>query len=358
MLNWRLFIVVVVAASYGNLPEASAKPFELKHVSADARWLGHLDFDAMRDSTVVQKMMEQQKHKARMAFMAKMLGMDPEQDLHGMTFYGNEVGKHTGVMLLHAKVDQGRVLNMAKMIPSREVEKHGDHEIHHWTHKSRHGSKSHKSRKVAAAFYGDEWILFASSVDLLKQAVDVLDGEAASLTDDSALAGKVPAGTTMLMRAEGLSDAKLPEKCKLAKQTKSFRFVTGEHNGQSFYRSRATMTSDEVAGQVKELVEGVRALGQLHVGDNEVGKRLVNDLRIKHSGATVTVLWKGSANDVWTVIETHKKFFKEKMAKHRKRHGHHGHHRHGDWKKRWHDHYKDKQKGKPKQKEVPPEEDF
>ncbi|HUS39033.1 MAG TPA: hypothetical protein VMX74_06265 [Pirellulales bacterium] len=353
MLNWRLLIAVVLTAVCGNLPDASAKPLDLKDVSADASWLGHLDFDAMRESTVVQKMMEQQKHKKRMAFAAKMLGMNPEQDLHGMTFYGNETGKHTGVMILHAKVDRDRVMGMAKMIPSREVTKHREHEIHQWTHKSRHGSRN---RTVAAAFYGDEWIVFASSIDLLKTAVDVLDGKAPSLTNDSSLAGNIPAGTTMLMRAEGLSDAELPDKCKLARQTKSFRFVTGEHDGQSFYRSRAEMTNKEVASQVQELVEGLRALGQIHVGDNESGRKLVDDLRVKTNGTTVSVLWKGPASDVWTMIETHKKIFKEKMEKYRKRHGD-GHHDH--WHKRWHDRYKDKKKGEPKkEKGVAPEEDF
>lgn len=353
MLNWRLLNAVVLATVCGLVTDASAKPLDLKHVSADARWLGHLDIDAMRESIVVQKMMQQQKHKARMAFVAKMLGINPEKDLHGITFYGNEIGKHTGVMLLHAKADRDRMMSMAKMLSNREVTKYRQHEIHHWMRKSRHGSRN---RTVAAAFYGDQWIVFASSVDLLKQAVDVLDGEAPSLRNDSPLAGNIPAGTTMLMRIEGLSDGKLPDKCKLARQTKSFRFVTGEHDGESFYRSRAKMTNEEVSRQVKELVEGVRALGQIHVGENEIGKKLVNDLRVKTEGTTVTVLWKGSANDVWTMIETHKKIFKEKMEKYGKRYGR-GHHSH--WHKRWSDHYQGKKRGeRDKEDRVPPEEDF
>ena len=193
MLNWRILMAVVLTAAGGFLADASAKPLDLKNVSAEAHWLGHLDFDAMRESTFVQKMMEQQKHKARLAFVAKYLGMNPEEDLHGMTFYGSEIGKHTGVMLLHAKVDRERIMNLAKMLTNPEITKHRQHEIHHWTRKSRHGSRDHT---FATAFYGDDRIVFASSVDLLKQAVDVLDGEASSLTNDSRLAGNIPAGTT------------------------------------------------------------------------------------------------------------------------------------------------------------------
>jgi hypothetical protein len=336
-------LIVVLGIAIG----VQAAPLDLKHVSEDAAWLCHVDLDAVRASTVVQKAMEKHKNDARMAMCGKMLGMDLKKDLHGMTFYGKEIGKHKGVMILHAKVNQDRIMAMAKMLPNRQVTAHGDHQLHCWTHKSRHSSKT---RTVAGAFYGDETIVMASSVDELKLAVDVLDGKAPSLTEHSALAGNVPPGTTMLMRVEGVSEADLPDKCKLAKQTKSFRFVTGEHDGESFYRSRSEMTNEEIVGQLKEILEGLRALGYIHVGDNEVGKNMVDAFRIKADGTTLTVLWKAPADDVWAMIEAHKKIFEEKMKKHRQRHGWGGHHR-------WH-HRGGYKKAEPKKKDVPPEEDF
>src|SRR4029079_6202613 len=105
----------------------------------------------------------------------------------------------------------------------------------------------------AAVFHGDANLVIASSVDEAKAALDVLDGKAASAAADGPLAGNVPPGTTVLFRATDISKVDL--KCcnsKVAKQTESFRFVTGEHEGQSFYRSRSTMTNDAVVGQLKE----------------------------------------------------------------------------------------------------------
>ena len=37
------------AVSLGLMAAASAAPLDLNHVSADATWLGHVDFDAMRE---------------------------------------------------------------------------------------------------------------------------------------------------------------------------------------------------------------------------------------------------------------------------------------------------------------------
>lgn len=335
--------VVSFAVLLGMAASAVAAPLDLKHVSADATWLGHVDFDAMRKSIVVQKYMEQYKDSGRLAIAKKMLGMDPEKDLHGMTCYGKEIGKHKGVMILHAKVDRERVMGMAKMLPGYQVADYRDHKLHSWTHKPRHGSESNT---VAAAFHGDQWVVLASSVDELKQAVDVLEGKQPSLTGDSPLSGNIPAGTTMLMRLEGVSTAKLPEKCKVAKQTQSFRFVAGEHEGMSFYRARAVMTNETVVGQVREIVEGLKALGQIHVGDNKTGQKLVDALKVKTDGTKLTIAWSAPANDVWTIVDAHKKIFEERM----KRHGW-GCCAYGKCEKC-------RQKEMPKKKQVLPEDDF
>jgi len=161
----------------------------------------------------------------------------------------------------------------------------------------------------------------------------------------------------MLMRAEGINTADLPDKLKVVKQTKSFRFVTGEHDGESFYRARAVMTNEDIAGHGKEIVEGLKALGYIHVGNNETGKKLVDGLRIKTSGTTLTILWSASADDVWAIIDAHRKIFAERMKKHsQQRRGWGGQ---TDWRSRWSRGRSDwGKKPAPKKDEVPKEEDF
>jgi hypothetical protein len=248
-----------------------------------------------------------------MAMVQAMIGMNPEQDLHGATMYGSKVGEEQGVMILDARMDQKRVGDMLRKAGSPKEGAYGERKYMEMEHKPRHRSEP---MRLAVAFLEGNLIVAASSVDDLKSALDVIDGKAASLTPSSSLAGAVPPGTTMLMRVEGIRDAAgQRDCCKLAKQAESFRFVTGEYEGQAFYRARAEMTNPKVAAQLQEVVEGMRALGQLHVGDNEVGLRLVNDLRVKTDGGELTVLWKGSAEEVWAIVEAHKKIFAEKKAK-------------------------------------------
>src|SRR5262249_19175222 len=154
----------------------------------------------------------------------------------------------------------------------------------------------------AGAYHKTEGIVIASSVEELKTALDLIDGKGESLSSDSPLAGRVPAGTTVMGRVSGISDAKLPGNCALAKQTKSVRFSTGEHDGQSFFRAQVTMTNSEVVGQLKTVVEGGRALAQLGAED-DLDKRLISGLKVSTTEKALTVLWSGSANDVWEKIE-------------------------------------------------------
>lgn len=320
---------------------ASAAPLELKQVAAGAKWLGHVDFDAVRESIVVQKAMAKhmEKHKnaeVHFKMIQALVGMDPRTDLHGATFYGTQIGKHTGVMILHAKLDQKKLSAWAEKIPGRQAAEHGEHKISSWTKK--HGEHSHT---LASCWYGDDRLVIASSVDELRTALDVLDGKSAGVGDDSSLAGPVAPGATVLGRVSGVAEAELKCKNPVAKQTKSFRFVVGESNGKSYFRARAEMTNTEVVGQMKEIVEGGQSLARLCSGDNELKLRMVNGLNVDPDGATLTLAWSGSAEDVWQQLEVASRKWEAHMAKMREHGGRHG----------WHGH---RHEGKPDEKKDAP----
>ncbi len=323
----RLVVGVALSGIFAVGFQALAVPLNMKQVSDDARWVGHVDFDAMRDSVVVKKAIKKHmaRHKnaeAHLKMAQAMIGIDPRQDLHGATFYGKQVGKHTGVMILHARLDRAKVQGWAEKIPGREASEYGSHKISSWT--IRRGEHSHA---LASAWFGDEHLVLASSVDELKAALDVLDGKAGSIGSDNPLAGRVPDGTTLLLRVTGIATAELPCKNPAARQTESVRLVLGEHQGESFFRARATMTNTEVVGQVHEIVKGGQALARLCSGDNDLKLRLVNGLRVKPDGNDLTLLWKGSAEDVWQHLEAESKKWEAKLAKmceHRRKHGDHG----------------------------------
>lgn len=322
MMRWKL--LAAIGSPFFAAFSASAEPLDVAHVGADAAWVAHLDVDAVRASTVVQRAWEKMLAKdrgaeARLAMAKTLLGMDLAHDIHGMTFYGTQIGKHEGVALIFADMDAERLSALSAALPGREAAEHGECEIHSW--------KKH-NKTMAAAFHSPSLLVIGSSVDAVRSALDVLNGEAAHLEGDSPLAGNIPAGTTFLMRAEGLADAELHSRAPIAKQLESLRLASGEADGTSFMRARFRMMNRDAAELALQAVHGWQAQGALLCPD-ELGRTFIAALRPKLEDQTLTLLWSASADDVWQAMEQLEKTISKKRMAHRNRHGKHRDQAHG-----------------------------
>lgn len=295
--------------------ETSAAPLEIKQVAANAKWLAHVDVDAVRASTVVQRAWKKglDRHKdaeTKLGVVRTMLGMDPTKDIHGMTFYGVQPGKPGGVAIIAATMNSDRIIGLAAAIPGRKTTKHGDRDVHSW--------EMH-SKTIAAAFHGKDLLVIGDSADQVGAALDVIDGHSAGLAADAPLAGNIPVGTTFLLRAQGIADAQLRCKAPVVKQIESLRMVTGEHDGTSFFRVRLNMTNPEVTELGLQAVKGWQAQGNLLCPD-ELGRKFINAVNPKANGQTLMLLWSASADDVWQGMQQ----MEQAIAKHMARRKHHG----------------------------------
>ena len=135
-----LGVGLALAAGLGFVAAARAEPLNLAQVPADAKWVGHVDVDAVWASTVVKKAwkkgLELRKDaQARLDKLRERIGMDITKDVHGLTAYGKEPGKETGVLIVHAKLDQKFLLDKAEKAPDHKVEKFESYDLHSWTAK-------------------------------------------------------------------------------------------------------------------------------------------------------------------------------------------------------------------------------
>ena len=133
-----LSLVVAIVLGWAGLGQAA--PLDVKHVCAHAKWVAHLDVDAVRDSAVVQKAYDEcmKKHpEAAKAFdVAKvMMGMDLRKDMHGITAYGPQICKPIGIVIVLADMDQKVLEDKAKLGPDYMLTTYGNFKLHSWTHK-------------------------------------------------------------------------------------------------------------------------------------------------------------------------------------------------------------------------------
>jgi hypothetical protein len=305
---------MAMAVVLGLATIGRAEPLALKQVAADAKWVMHVDVDALWASAVVQKAYRKclEMHKdaeKKMDMVCGMVGMDPRKDLHGITVYGKDTNKEHGVMIVHANVNQKLLLQMVAKAADHKATAYGSYELHSWTHK---GGKK-ESHTVVGTFYKPNIMVFAGSDGAVKAALDVLDGKAGGITGrESPLAGRTLPGSILVARASAI-DPKT--QCPVLKQTDSFRVALGEDKGQSFYRARLVMKSTGVVEQVKAIVEGFRAMVSLQHGSDAQAMKLVNTLKVSSDGTKLNIRWSASTDDVWAAIEKAAKKWAEQKGK-------------------------------------------
>ena len=312
----RVF-VTAVAALLAMATIGHAEPLDLKKVAADAKWVMHVDVDAMRHSVVIDKAYKKcmEMHKEAAEHMDKlpgMIGMDPRKDLHGITVYGKDLDKRKGVLILHADVNQKLLKEKAAKAPDHKVAKCGDYEVHSWTMKCHKGTQT-----VNGAFFKPNVMVFGSSQEAVEAALAVLAGKSPDITGGgSPLARRALPGSMFIARAVTV-DPKT--RCPILKQADLYRIALGENDGKSFYRAQLNMKSTEAVAQVKAITEGFRAMLSLSKGTDANILKLIDGLKVADKGKTLTISWSAKTDDVWAAIEK----AAQKMSEHKWKGGGH-----------------------------------
>ena len=281
-----------------------AAPLDGKQVAADAKWVAHVDLDTVKTGALAKKALNwwlgNDLVKQRLAAVKLFTGVDLTKDLHGVTFYGSRLAQNTGVVIVHAQFDKSRLAEIVRHKPDYRTADYTHHTLHTWTEKK--GTLD--EHVVTGCIFDPELLIVGRDPTEVKAALDVLDGKAAALAgSDSPLADKVPEGAVVMACVTGLSEAAIPLKSPVVKQTELFWAALGEQGEEVFVRMKLVATSDEAAGQIEDIVRGFRATALLQHGSNENAKKIIKQLKVTTSQRTVHLEWRAAAADVWRLIE-------------------------------------------------------
>lgn len=301
----RSRVVLAIAVVMGFVAVVRAEPLNLGQVSAEAKWAAHLDVDALMASTLVKKahekmLKEHPEAESHLGMLRDMWKFDPTKDLHGITIYGRQLKKDTGVALVHAKVDRERLVDKAKQAPDHRMSKYGKYELHSWMHAK--GSKH--QRPMAGAFYSSDVMVFGGSAEEVMAALDVLDGTKPNFAaKEPSLSSAIPPGAILVAGVTGLGDAKLPCKSPLAKEVDLLAIVIGENQGQVFVQGKLTAKKPEIAEQMKTVAEGALAMAALTHSDDAEAVKLIEAARMAVNDKAVELQWTAPVDAVWAEAE-------------------------------------------------------
>ncbi len=300
-------VVGLLLCAAGGLP---AEPFHPQRVSAEAKWLVHVDADAMRGSLVVDAGYQRYKEKCKAIsrqieeLRTACRVFDPTKDLKAVTFYGTRFNADAGVAIVQATFSETvlKTLHEAvQRLPDYKSSRHRQYELHAWTHAK--GTKH--ERNLIGVYVSPDLMLFGSSPDEVAAALDVLDGVRPSLGVSSPLAAATPVGALVVVRLAALSAVKLPIQSPILKRIEMLGLTCGESHREAYLTVHAETQDAKAAGEVQAAIDSALNAALLATEDYELSE-LINAVQVSRRGKAVTVDVRGPAQLGW--------FFLEKIA--------------------------------------------
>lgn len=311
-------MVVVLSLAWTMVAQAGA--LKLEQIADNAQWLAHVDVDAMRASPVTKDFCDDclkdwPAARENLDEFREKCGFSLCKDLQGITLYGTKIAPKNNVVIVKAAFDKQAAIDRLKKIACPETSQHNDHTLYAWTKLQR----TKYARKVALAFFQEDTIVLASGVDLLKQALDTLDGKAPHLAGkDSPLAANVPDGTIFLARADGLENAEFEDSLSILKLFRQFNYVEGQHEDRWFADLHVTAESEEVANKLKEIYQGHLAMLSLHFHDQPGVVKLIDKIQISVDGNVTRMTFEAPVQEVADQMGAFCKALKEHWEWHMK----------------------------------------
>lgn len=263
-----------------------AGPLQPAHIAADARWLIHLDLEALQPTTVGQTLAREaiEPKMSEVAAALKLyLGFDFDwRRIRSLTLYGAEYGgpeRLRGVMLIDTDLDlaAGFAAALQKQAEWGRAQD-GDLQL---LEDGPLPLYCIKEDLYVALQPGAPAIVGKARRTTLK-ARSVLVGGAPNLNSAPALAQLANAGhgEFLLLAAEGFGDAApdVPQ-ARVLKMAETLRFSLAETAGQLQAALTLGARTADTARQMQQVIQGLIALGALSQPDNADLQKLVNGLR-------------------------------------------------------------------------------
>jgi hypothetical protein len=285
-----------------------AAPAKADHVAADAKWYIHLDLDAAKETTIYAQVLDAVKAQFPLedvlAQVKATIGVNPLTDISGATVYSTSIKKEdkdSAAIIIYAKIDAALLNNVLAQSPDYKETPYGKHTLLSWTDMN---DGKHKN----GCFYGEGVVLMADKIETLKPAIDVLDG---TKPGGSSLV-KTPQKGAFLCAAADLSQSDDPNIAQLLSSSEPATASAAEVEGNFVLTLNATAKTDQQAAQIKQMLDGVKAFGQLGARDVPTAAAMIGKVQIVTDGAKVVASFQHEAK---TLLETLQKIDAENKAK-------------------------------------------
>ena len=326
-----LMIVVAGLVGLGKSPEVNAGELNAAHVPADALWLIHVDYEALSDSPMWQKIREEKPVVAKMmqGLMKQRYGIDLSTDLKSITMFSRDYKIYTGTVIVHADYDASKIEERMKQALDHRTTQFNDHTLHTVTLSKQKSDDDGPSgdEEMTVVMVDKHTLLLASSVANAQENLKRMAGEGESLKDKPSKLLRDEAGKAWIY-GSAIDLGKLkdhPVSMPVIAQHERITWSLGEQSdGKIYEKAELVAQSEEVATKMKKVLDGAVAFETLSAEGSEALTALIKDVEVKQDGKTAMFEWSGSSDqvvaaldDVFARMETWKSMFVDRKPKDR-----------------------------------------
>jgi hypothetical protein len=298
----KLSLGAVLLCATGLVADAAS--LQRSDIPANPIWLAHLDFDALRPTTIGQFIlgeMDKPEAKAKLAAFQSIFNFDLRTQLHGASAFGTSQKPEDGALILYADFDPDRLVTLAKAAKDYKSTDHNSHTIHNWIDENKKGRHGDKSR-VYASILGNR-VIFAQREAVVAGVLDVIDATTPGLPADAFPDLGASGNSNFIEAAARKLD--IPDSAPNAavlRLSKTFQALIGEKSQQFQAAITLVADTDEAAGHITSIAQGLVSLMSLQTNKPE-SVTLANAITIKQNGSSVAGTITLPAADVVTMMK-------------------------------------------------------
>lgn len=131
--TFALLAIAFVLLGQSSLPPAHAGGLDPSHVSADSRWLIHIDYESFCDSELIKMLRENYPGltDATQGWMNNRYGINPPKDLKSATLFSSDYRPYTGVVVIQANYSAEAIETRLRKAKEYSTGNYRSHSLHH-----------------------------------------------------------------------------------------------------------------------------------------------------------------------------------------------------------------------------------
>lgn len=301
MKKTALILIAILVFTSGL---ATASPLDRKSVSADAKWVFHIDFDAFRASEIGNIINQEikNKHQEKIDALKQLFGSDLTTDFSSITLYGPDSNDLNAAALFECKYDQQKLISLLVLNEKYSTTEYDGITIHNWFDKK-------KKKPQAGVFATDNLIIIAQTEQTVIDALNVLTDQSQSLEDkkDTPLYSLCDNSDKPIFMAAAQDLSQLTKKDRHAAILKnsSFLAVVGdEQEGNLKLRIDLETNNETAAMQTEQVLRGIMAFAMLQMNKQPKLIELISKVSIVRTGKKIDFEFKYPSLQLFELLKS------------------------------------------------------